>query len=153
MYLYLYRTESIGNAQMGQLVQRDKTISDTLENTDFLIPEGVYKVQMTMSPRFGEVLPLLCFVPGRSGIRIHPGNTAEHSKGCILVGKADGGRLLESRRMFNTLREQWLGAVRSGEEILLEVRKKPDEHLNAVYDRHTQMGCFLPDIGFSILKN
>ena len=40
---------------------------------------------LTMSPKFGVVLPLLENVPGRSGIRIHTGTKPEHSKGCILV--------------------------------------------------------------------
>lgn len=51
------------------------------------IPAGTYNVVVTKSAAFKRELPLLLNVPGFSGIRIHSGNTAEHSKGCILVGK------------------------------------------------------------------
>lgn len=50
------------------------------------IPAGTYNVVVTKSAAFKRELPLLLNVPGFSGIRIHSGNTAEHSKGCILVG-------------------------------------------------------------------
>jgi hypothetical protein len=35
------------------------------------IPTGTYKVQLTYSPRFKRVLPLLIGVKGFEGIRIH----------------------------------------------------------------------------------
>ena len=57
------------------------------------IPYGIYQIALTMSNRFGRVLPELLKVPGFSGIRIHSGNTAADSAGCILVGIADEGDL------------------------------------------------------------
>lgn len=40
-------------------------------------------------------------VPGRSGILIHNGNTVNHSKGCLIIGKRKG--TLGSRRaVFNS---------------------------------------------------
>jgi len=50
------------------------------------IPAGRYVVVITMSSRFKKMLPLLLNVPGFTGIRIHAGNIAEHTEGCILVG-------------------------------------------------------------------
>ena len=50
-----------------------------------VLPDGTYELTLTMSPKFGVVLPLLCGVTGRSGIRIHTGTKPEHSKGCVLV--------------------------------------------------------------------
>jgi hypothetical protein len=49
------------------------------------IPVGAYRVTVTMSSRFGRLLPLLWGVPGFGGIRIHGGNTAQDTEGCILV--------------------------------------------------------------------
>ena len=63
----------------------DKILCSTLENADFIIPEGTYQLTNTMSPRFKKILTLLGNVPGRSGIRIHTGTKPEHSKGCVLV--------------------------------------------------------------------
>lgn len=57
----------------------------TLENADYIIPLGVYPLDYTWSPRFGRLMPYLK-VPHRKGIRIHAGNSASDSKGCILLG-------------------------------------------------------------------
>lgn len=49
------------------------------------IPFGKYKGQVTMSHRFERLMPLIYDVDGFTGIRIHGGNTAEDSLGCILI--------------------------------------------------------------------
>lgn len=50
------------------------------------IPFGKYKILVTLSARFKKMLPLLLDVPNFTGVRIHAGNTAADSEGCILVG-------------------------------------------------------------------
>lgn len=137
MLLRLERCDGQGEAMMGRLLINGHVVYDTLEPRDKMIPTGYYRVRMTMSTKFGEVLPLLDFVPGRSGIRIHPGNTAKDSAGCILVGvrspkavsPSDTSprgdyvepRLYKSRKTFDALREQLLAAAREREEIGIEI--------------------------------
>jgi hypothetical protein len=87
------------------------------------IPAGTYRLEVTMSPRFGERMPLLHDVPSFTGIRIHPGNGAEDTAGCILVGlRAElllrSARLLESRLAYDALMQR-LDAL--GAEHTIEV--------------------------------
>ena len=42
----------------------------TLENADYLIPEGTYPIEWTWSPKLKKPLPEILNVPDRSGIRI-----------------------------------------------------------------------------------
>ena len=91
----LYRTSHYINKRTGLLVERLHYICDTLENADYLVPALIYKVQVTQSPKFKRLLPVLCQVPGRSGIRLHRGTKPEHSHGCILVSAANEKRLTE----------------------------------------------------------
>lgn len=70
------------------------------------IPIGTYRIILNYSNRFKRIMPLLLNVPGFEGIRIHPGNTAEDTSGCILVGKNTIVRkLTESRITFDKLFE------------------------------------------------
>ena len=60
----------------------------TLENADHLIPSGTYPLKKTWSPRFKKMMPEICDVRERNGIRIHLGTKPEHSTGCVLVDYA-----------------------------------------------------------------
>ena len=144
MYIRLIRNEAKGKAITGRLMvdcekvsefQSVKLEMDTLEHLDYAIPAGFYRVRLTYSPRFKEILPILDGVIGyrrsnvecrksnvecqesniecqqrsslRTGIRIHAGNTIAHTTGCILVGEADETkhRLLSSRKALDRLRD------------------------------------------------
>lgn len=50
------------------------------------IPYGTYEVAMTYSNRFKRIMPQLLNVKGFEGVRIHSGNVAEQTEGCLLCG-------------------------------------------------------------------
>ena len=84
----LTRTSRDGKAVRGTAtipIGADKIVCATLENADYIIPEGTYQLVNTMSPKFKKILPLVTNVPGRSGIRVHTSTKPEHSTGCVLV--------------------------------------------------------------------
>lgn len=103
MKLLLQRQPSTDKSTIGTLFVNDVYECDTLEDVvreiedvpvkqwkvqnQTAIPRGTYPIAITYSPRFKKKLPLLIDVEGFSGVRIHAGNTAENTEGCILVGK------------------------------------------------------------------
>lgn len=55
------------------------------------IPAGLYRVRMTYSGRFKRWLPEILDVPQFTAIRLHGGNDADDTEGCILVGDHKNG--------------------------------------------------------------
>lgn len=97
--LTLIRDVKVDKAVLGKLYLNGGLVCYTLENAAKAIPTGVYLVQNSKSPKFKRELPLLLNekVPEKRGIRIHVGNSAASSSGCVLVGMGrNGDRLTES---------------------------------------------------------
>lgn len=62
------------------------------------IPEGSYQIRMTYSPKYKKSLPQLLNVPYFEGIRIHSGNSAKDSEGCLIPGmNKEVGKVLDSK--------------------------------------------------------
>ena len=88
------------------------------------IPTGHYVINITYSPKYKRMMPLLLDVKGFSGIRIHSGNSSKDTEGCLLVGKnKQVGKVLESRdtykRLFKMMQDQ--------KEITIDITRKGEE--------------------------
>jgi hypothetical protein len=86
--LTLIRDVKGDKAILGKLYFNGGIVCFTLENAAKAIPTGLYLVQNSKSPKFKRELPLLwnSGMSSSRGIRMHRGNTAKDSQGCILVG-------------------------------------------------------------------
>lgn len=118
---------------IGRLSIDGKYFCDTLEDTvrapgvkvrgKTAVPAGRYRVVLAESPRFKRILPLLVDVPNFEGVRIHPGNTAKDTEGCLLVGfNQVKGKVVASRATFQKLFEKLWAADQAGEEIWAEIK-------------------------------
>jgi hypothetical protein len=88
------------------------------------IPPGRYEVSVTWSNRFKRPLPLLMDVPNYTGVRIHTGNKAEHTEGCILVGRKRLPDFVgESKLAFDPLFAKIEDALRR-EKVFFEIRQE-----------------------------
>jgi len=124
-YYKLIRERPQGNAVRGTLYRVEHRFSrsvsvykeylipicETMENAEHMIPALIYKVVVTMSPKFGRLLPMLQQVPGRKGIRFHRGDRPEHSEGCILVSREDE----------KSITAMWLHEQKNNEDTRLEI--------------------------------
>jgi len=106
MELTLKRTHFTDTYTLGELFIDNKFFCYTVEDKDrdankdgdlddagetkvygeTAIPYGTYKVILSVSNRFKKLMPEVLDVKGFKGIRIHSGNTALDSHGCIIVG-------------------------------------------------------------------
>ena len=153
MYIKLIRNEAKGNAITGRLVIDGTWLCDTLERKGYEILALCYHVQVTMSPKFKRLLPVVTNVPRtpqrgygtatpmgraesaigyRQGIRFHVGTKPEHSTGCVLV---------PNRAIEKELTDLILKAQKEHEEIILEVcdfRAGSEYGYNTPYERELQ---------------
>ena len=91
------------------------------------IPEGRYAVVISYSPKFKQWLPILLGGPEFNrkwqGIRIHAGNTAADTEGCILVGKnREVGKVLDSRIWLHRLKQKIVEAKDKGEAVWITIK-------------------------------
>ena len=85
------------------------------------IPTGIYKIEITYSPKYKRMMPLLIGVKGYSGIRIHSGNTSKDTEGCLLVGRnTKVGMVTDSRNTYQRL----FARLQNAKDILIEIKRK-----------------------------
>lgn len=135
MLLELHRDTLLDTATLGTIVIDGELQCQTLEDADrhleaggkklygkTAIPRGTYEITVDYSQRFKRPLPRLLFVPGFEGVRIHPGNTAADTEGCILVGRRrQGYMILDSRMAFNPLHERIRNELQQGRKVYIRI--------------------------------
>lgn len=88
------------------------------------IPAGRYRVIVNRSNRFQCDMPLILDVPNFSGVRIHPGNTAADTHGCILVGlEQRDNTLIGSRLAYDPILHKVRDAISNGGEVWIEIKE------------------------------
>lgn len=86
------------------------------------IPAGRYRVVWSWSPTFKCNMPELLDVPGFKGVRIHWGNWAKDTLGCLLVGlKRLPDMVGASRPAYAALLKKLVPAFQRGEEVWINV--------------------------------
>lgn len=126
----------------NSLEDKDRGLSDSMNIAqvssmkvygETAIPTGTYVVKLTYSNRFGArawaskyggKVPEVTNVKGFSGIRIHPGNVAQDTYGCILLGKNSvKGKVTQSTEYYYKLLDNHIvPAVSRGEKITLTIK-------------------------------
>lgn len=85
------------------------------------IPTGIYKIEITYSPKYKRMMPLLIGVKGYSGVRIHSGNTSKDTEGCLLVGRnTKVGMVTDSRNTYQRL----FAKLQNAKDITIEIKRK-----------------------------
>ena len=111
-----------------------KPVAEWKVKNETAVSKGTYDLEITKSKRFSAeaskkaghpvdiFTPELMNVPGFDGIRIHPGNTAENTEGCILVGRGKTEKTVtESRAAFNALFPKIQQGLQDGDHVTIEV--------------------------------
>lgn len=131
MRLSLTRQKSSPNSTIGALYIDGQFFCFTLEDIvrelgpngegkvdgRTAIPAGEYSIIIDFSKRFNRPMPHILSVPCFEGVRIHSGNTAADTEGCILLGltKAGDDRIVQSIAALDSFMEQLKSGLLDGE--------------------------------------
>ncbi len=115
----VYFCDTVEDTDRGMTQQMSNSYNEARKvYSKTAIPVGRYRVVLSYSNKFKKSLPLLNDVMCFSGVRIHSGNTAEDSLGCIIVGenKIKGG-VINSRATM----ERLMAKLRGQKEIYITI--------------------------------
>ena len=92
------------------------------------IPYGTYRVAWTPSNRFHRSTIQLLGVPGFGGIRIHPGNDADDTGGCLLPGLSRPlsapHKVIQSRLALPYVEDPICRALERGIPVYIQINRK-----------------------------
>lgn len=108
--------EDVVREVSGQPVSAWKIFGETA------IPAGVYQITFEPSARFGPNTLTVNDVDGFKGVRIHGGNTAANTEGCLLPGSRNSScTVAASQDHLAILRSLIRESVDAGETVELEI--------------------------------
>ncbi len=115
---FCYTLEDVVRETPGTPVKEWKVDNKTA------IPAGTYQLELVDSKRFGPDTISLKDVPGFASIRMHSGNTAADTEGCLLVGNGyvAGGILQMSRDALARLKETVSPALKTTAQVWITVK-------------------------------
>lgn len=123
----VYLAETLEDADRD--LERDGTADGALDGSGVkiqgktAIPRGRYRMRLSMSSRFGKIMPEIYPVPGFTGVRAHGGNTEANTDGCPLLGAVrESTRISNCAGVNQRLINLMEAAEARGEEIWLDVR-------------------------------
>lgn len=135
MKITLRRETFTENSTIGSLLIDGVFFCYTLEDKDrklesggkkiqnkTAIPRGTYEVIVNFSNRFKTQMPLLLNVPNYAGVRIHTGNTADHTEGCILLGETKAKDFIGMSRSAYSKFMARLRAVVKNQKVFIEIK-------------------------------
>jgi len=135
MHLRVIREPSTPGGTFGALYVDGVWLCWTLEDRlregpkvpgDTAIPAGSYPVVLSMSARFRKTLPEVQNVPGFSGIRIHSGNTAQDTEGCLLVGQTRiSTQICYSKQALEALMTKLQASVAANKSVTIHYENPP----------------------------
>ena len=115
------------------LEDKDRGLTDSMSLSEIVakkiygltaIPYGRYEVDWTLSNRFKIFMPILLNVKGYEGVRIHKGNTAVDTLGCLICGTLKRNNMVsESTLATNKLYNKIETAKKSGQKIYITITK------------------------------
>ena len=132
MELKVNRTDFTPKSTIGDLLIDGQwechTLEDAVRGPGIKIPgqtaisQGRYEIIIDRSMRFKRMMPHILNVPLFEGIRIHSGNSAADTAGCILVGENKiKGRLINSRAWEGVLTEKIEAAIAAGDKVYITI--------------------------------
>lgn len=145
MIIKLVREQFTLESTIGSLYIDGKFFCYTLEDTDRMldasmdikiieaikvaaktaIPTGSYTLAYNMSKRFKKMMLLLLNVKGFAGVRIHAGNTAKDTDGCILLGKTRSLNFIgNSRKAVEEFEKVVVPLIESNKVVTLIITRK-----------------------------
>jgi|TARA_R110000868_G_scaffold25246_2_gene98509 hypothetical protein len=138
MKIFHQRERSVDGATLGKVYINNVFVADILEDEvrevfgipvanwkipgKTAIPRGTYRVALQQSMRFGPDTLTLLDVPGFKYIRIHGGNTASNTEGCLLPGVRNStNTVAASQTTLRALHGLIAPTIRQGKSVHWEI--------------------------------